>query len=178
MGRESPQVSTIRAEADEFGEARWVRAGRLYWVPGIGPTPIQGDEYARREARLAERLRDAFGSSPYGPVTRDPGQAAEYLAAAMGTVVTQEIGSRPECSCADRRVLEGQAAEDYADFHLVFVALHPDGEASRFSCPSSNGDWLLTYPGPTPHGASKALLAPLAIRGGVHEGILSRDMPR
>jgi hypothetical protein len=112
---------------------------------------------------LVERIRQTLGSSPYEPVTMDPDEAADLLATVMGTPVTREEGPLSACSCPDLRELKGRKADDYADNHLAYVGLGPwdlDNQA-LFRCPVTGIEWVMTYPGPTPHGYHE----PLLVRG-------------
>ena len=160
MDATQTEVLSMRTEMPGIGAVRWVRSGRLYWLPEIGKEPVPGDELARREARLVERIRWTLGSSPYQPVTREPAQAARLLTDISGAAVTREEGPLSPCQCVDRRELNGRAGEDYADYHLVYAGLAADEphDSARFRCPSSGARWRLTYPGPTPHGGPRAVL--------------------
>ena len=154
-------VLSMRTEAPGIGSVTWVRSGRLYWLPELGTeAAITGEEYARREARLVERIRNTFGSSPYGPVTRESNRASELLAAFGGALVTRDEGPSVACRCTHLRELGGRTAEDYADHHLAYVGLRaeePD-ELALYSCLETGSSWRLTYPGPRPHGAHEARL--------------------
>jgi hypothetical protein len=161
MAEAKPQVQSIWAEKPGIGYVRWVPSGRLYWLAELGSLPVPADEFARRDARLAETIRRSLGASPYLPVTTDPDRAAALLGTVMETEVVREEGPALSCSCLDRREFRRRAAQEYADRHLIYIGLGPqdaDERPTLLHCATTDTRWVLTYPGPTPHGGDNALL--------------------
>jgi hypothetical protein len=154
MPAHEEEVLALTSNSPELGEATWVRSGEVRWLPRIGTEPVAGDEFARREARLAERLRHAFGTSPYRPVTRDVEAARQALGTAMEAQVQESLGEPPSCTCRTGVPLVGDDAEHYADFHLAFTR-HDDYSASSgydssirtYTCPLTRRSWRLGYRG-------------------------------
>ena len=102
---------------------------------------------AGRDARLAERLRHAFGTSPYGPVTRDAVTAKKALEVATGTEVREGRGGLPACTCTLGVARSGSDAEQYADLHLAYAALDQEHDRRIYTCAQTGRHWQLVYRG-------------------------------
>jgi hypothetical protein len=163
------QLVAIHAESP-IGHVTWTPSGWMHVGAPIGPGPTPGDELARRDARLAEALRRALGSSPYGPVTRDPSLATRSLADALGVAPRREYGEHTSCRCIQTESARGETAIEYAERHLEYL-----GQASQddcwdcqtFRCDETATRWLLSYVG--------SHLEPQLSRM-VRDGRSSRDM--
>jgi hypothetical protein len=146
LGKQSG-VLTLAADSTDLGEATWVRSGEVRWFPRLGTEPVAGDEFARRDARLANRLRDAFGSTPYGPVTRDAETARRALALATGADVRETRGELPRCTCQGGVTRGGDDAERYADFHLAYTGHDLESSTRMYTCRQTGRGWRLAYRG-------------------------------